>query len=301
MSNGLTHNGRAPSLLLPPMPPTTPTLRQLTGAYFRLSGAWGLTASLAQLAAVLLGAVPLLKEMTGVAYLVAVASLAYVVATTRLLAEAAKRRAELLLRRSELEDGLGEMIPPRELADLQDDASWLVNAIAAGIPASDADYASEKLPSPARLVENIYESAWWTFRLAKDMRFFEAVRFAVVLGMALLVLRASTIQSPTPLVGANVVELSVALILFLLTQTPLRRIVGFHLLVEGAAKTIATVETIATRAPISRADALSVATQYQLIRHGAPLIPPALWRFRRKRLNTLWSQARKGISLQSTE
>lgn len=82
---------------------------------------------------------------------------------------------------------------------------------------------------------------------------------------------------------------AVAVLLFLFTSGPYRRLAEFRALHEAAGR----LETKAGHllehpGPIGESQALLLASEYHLARKGAPLLPAFVWRLRKGRLNRLW-------------
>jgi hypothetical protein len=156
-------------------------------------------------------------------------------------------------------------------------------------------FASTLPPSPERLVANVLESAWWTKRLAGDLRTIELWKVGVIVVVGSLVLRAATLPPPHAPVEAirvsqDLIELATAAVLFFLTQGPLRRAGEFGTLREGAARVEERAANLWHRGAIAEADALELTHEHQLVRKGSPLIPTVWWRIRQRRLNALWSR-----------
>jgi hypothetical protein len=150
-------------------------------------------------------------------------------------------------------------------------------------------YLNALAPSPRRLLLNTYESAWWTKRLAKDMVWLQACGIATLLGAALLVLRTALPGEGAPATVGDFSDLALAAVLFAFTQGPLRRLLAFRSLSEGAARVEARAEGMLAQSGsegiILEADATALLSEYHLVRKGSPAIPVTWWRLRRRRLN----------------
>jgi hypothetical protein len=81
-----------------------------------------------------------------------------------------------------------------------------------------------------------------------------------------------------------------ALLLFLFTSGPYRRLGEYRSLHEAAKRVCAEADRL-LHAPdrLSETDALLLAGAYHLARKGSPLLPGFIWRLRRGKLNRLWN------------
>ena len=270
-------------------------LRRLGGAHFKLSNGWATSVTVAQLSAIIVGAVPGIRDALGQWTPLLLLALAYLTALSRAVADRHKGRGDTALRQVEIADGLGRKIDPGALADALDDASPLVRWMAERERRDQPYFASTLPPSPARLVANVRESAWWTKRLAGDLRAIEFWKVGVIVAAGLLVLRAATLPpSRTPAasipISQDLVELATAAVLFFLTQGPLRRAGEYGALRDGASRVEQHAASLARTGTITDAGALELAHEYQIARKGSPLVPTMWWRLRQRRLNALWKE-----------
>lgn len=263
-------------------------LRRIMGGYFGASAGFGWAATLSQIGAGVIGVVLVPRVAVGSYAPVWLTGAAYLAFLFRLASDRLGRRGEAAHRAFEWIESLGIAPSARELADIEDDVPWYVMAMANRIDVAEPYYASTLAESPGRAVTNTYESAWWTARLAIDMVRVETLKFGAFALGGLLVLRAAGVAAGRPGGAAkSTIELGSAMILFLITQGPLRRIIDFVALRDGAAKTVARCESALVQ-PIDRAEAVRTLTSYQLVRAAAPRLPTLLWKLRRRRLNELW-------------
>jgi hypothetical protein len=264
-------------------------IERLKGAAFRLANTWSFFALLCQIAALVIGVVTPARLLFGAWAPVVVVGLGYLMAILRLLGDEQKGMADAILRKTEVADGLGRPLPPRERADLLADASLVARLVAKTIDPSEGSYGNALAPSPRRLLLNTYESAWWTKRLAKDMVWLQACGIATLLGAAILVLRTALPGEGAPATVGDFSDLALAAVLFAFTQGPLRRLLAFRSLSEGAARVEARAEGMLAQSGsegiILEADATALLSEYHLVRKGSPAIPVTWWRLRRRRLN----------------
>jgi hypothetical protein len=217
----------------------------------------------------------------------ALAGLAVVTALVRMMSRAFAARADVIKRRREFLDGLGRQLSVRERAEVVDDAPAVVLWSAERSISAEPYFASPAPSSPLRAIQNTYESAWWTSRLAKDMVGFESARTLVIAVAAALLLRVGLGQTAATS-GLDPVKIASAALLFLLTGAPMKQAIDYLALYRGAERAAERAERACKRTP-TELEAVEVLMSYQLVRKGAPLIPSWLWRVRRNGLNQLWA------------
>lgn len=261
-----------------------PTLRALSATRFTVAQVCLGGVLLADLAAAAAGVVAAsAPERAGGAALI-LAGLALFSATLRQASAASADAAHDILRRLDLQDGLGRCIDPATAADLEDDTPFLVRWLAQRQPGYPY-FASSEQPSPRRMVKNIYESTWWTKRLARDMAWGAAVFAGLIwsIGIFMLVAAISGIWAPET-GSAGVMS---ALILFLIAMGPQHARRQYAQLWDGAERVQREAELLLHAEP-TEAESLALAGEYHLTRQGAPVVPTAWYLWRRSRLNELW-------------
>ncbi|HLL46328.1 MAG TPA: hypothetical protein VK399_06450, partial [Longimicrobiaceae bacterium] len=152
-----------------------------------------------------------------------------------------------------------------------------------------AYFASTRPGSPLRLVENLRESAWWTLHLGRTAETLQRlwITLFAVLGVGTLAMEAMRAVTASTFFTAP--SFAIAVLLFLFTSGPYRRLGEFRALHESAAR----VETEAGHLldhpdRIDEPRALLLAAKYHLARKGAPLLPAFVMWLREARLNPLW-------------
>ena len=269
-------------------------LRRLSGAHFIAANSYGLVTFSLQVAAVALATLPALKNAVPnwSPYLIALFALAATV--LRAAAEKHKSAADEMLRRVEAADGTGARLNAREIADWLAAASPVVRWLAGRARGNGSYFASREPPSPRRTVLNTYESAWWSKHLAATQASISWAGIFVILASAGFVLRIAASSAPVISLSAGTVEAANAVILFLLTQAPLRKALGLRAFQSASARVIERAERMLAQPDISEVDAADLRTQYQFARRGAPGISALTWRFRQRRLNKLWAGVAPG-------
>lgn len=264
-------------------------IRSLSQALFRMAkGASGL-AFVGETAALVLGAWMAFMRAPEWTSITVLAILALITFYLRGVADDWKERANEQLCVLDLADGLGRPIPHRERADILAEAPAPARWLARRQDGAGAYFASPKPGSPLRLVENLRESAWWTSHLSRTAESLQRVWITLfgLLGVGTLAMEA--VRGVTPSTFLMNPSFAIAMLLFLFTSGPYRRLGEFRALHDAAAK----VETEAGHLlehpeRIVESQALLLAARYHLARKGAPLLPGFVWRLRRATLNPLW-------------
>lgn len=260
-------------------------LLEISSGYFRVAGVLGAMTGVIQFSSVMLAASIVNSTQARLYTPIWMAVLAYSAFLTRLFSDRFTAAADRALRVFEWLDGSGNRMASREYAELRDDMPWIVRKVARHLTVQKSWFYNQDRPSAARLAANTYESAWWTNRLSADMILIELARCSALLLAALLILRAAFL--PTFFTPESAVNISSAVILFLITQGPVRRILDFVKLREGSRSVLLECEAAAGNS-ISLSQATHLLSKYQLVRKGSPRIPTYLWAIRRKSLNRLW-------------
>ncbi|HYR08564.1 MAG TPA: hypothetical protein VEQ60_12370 [Longimicrobium sp.] len=273
------------------MSDTDQEARRLSKALFGIAKSASAVAFTGELAALVLGgwlAVTQVPQWSSTTVLGALALLTFLARST---AERWKEQGDDVLRRLDLADGLGRAVTPHELADFDAGAPALANWLSRGADAAEPYFASRLPPSPARLVENLRESAWWTSHVARTAEWLQRIWITsfAVLGVWSLMVAAMRAGSASSFLAAP--GFAVAVLIFLFTDGPYRRVGEFREFREAAAR-VEMEAGHSLRQPdrITEPDALLLAAQYHLARKGSPLLPAIVWRLRAPRLNRLWAE-----------
>lgn len=270
-----------------------PELRKLSQVVFMCANVAAIAAFVAEAAALVLGGfftyvdAPLATSTTPMVLL------ALAVVFLRGTAESWKEHANAQLRALDLANGFGQRIDPDERRDLLASAPWLPAFIARGASHPAPYFASERHGSPARLVEIIRESAWWTGQLSGSAERWQkrwVGAFVFVAGWTLLqqaltsggFLSGAFFASPAFVVG---------LLLFLITSGPGRRIAEYRAFGDAARQVCGeAARLLDSRTEVTEGKAAKLAADYHLARKGAPLLPTLLWKIRQKELDRLWRE-----------
>ena len=206
-------------------------------------------------------------------------------------ADTLRQRADTLLRQVELEDGFGWPIDRKLLSDNLVMAIPLGEKAKARAEEQGTFYASSRDAGPARALDNLRESAWWTQHLSSSMAWITGAAAASLFILALWGLLAGF----TVAASQDITKLSNVLvaILGLVVTTDLLRLPVEYKALSRCACECDRLATALLRAPTPTADeAFRLVADYQLNRALAPQLPDWVWRLRRKRLNEIWNSTR---------
>jgi hypothetical protein len=264
-----------------------PTLRDLSRMQFSVAQ-WCLAAALiADIAALVVGVVGATSPAWVGWATLGLVVLALVAAQARAIGDRYSGRANEILRRLDLHEGLGRPIDPIIAADLVDDTPPFVQRWTRWRE-EDPYFGSTQPLSPRRLVENVRESSWWSKRLAGDM-----ASAAWMLGAALAVLGILTLVAATNgLMSEDAVQSSAPWlsggILLLISQSPLQARRRYLELRDGVERIQERAHSLLQSRQVNEIEALEIAADYHLVRQCAPVIPTAWYNHRRDTLNNLW-------------
>jgi hypothetical protein len=281
---------------------TRAELRRYSGAYFRMSGYCASVAVCLQVAAVFLASSSFLRDIlqpTTKWILLGVATGPFF----RWLAEQDKRTADAILRRIEVSDGLGAPIPPRELEEVREDASSIIDLVVRGQPLDLAPYASDQPTGPTRIVENTRETAWWSTRLANDLKkweyFWTAVLFVACIAALFQIATDHAVGQPGDTSRA-VAEFAATLVVVVFAEGAYRRGREFADFAEESKRIVDRSEQILKNRKqqskeAATVEALLLSFDYARARNNAPRLSTFWYNRRRKRLNAAWDRANRKI------
>jgi hypothetical protein len=215
-------------------------------------------------------------------------------ASTWLTIQASKFKgiADTLKRHHEYWQGFGKELPKGWLADLRVTVSGGITDEEDRLLRQGLRFSSSKPLGPARVLENLCESAWFTKHHAAwcaerlGVVFVLSVVFAIVL---LLVLLTSMKGLTSMMAAAQCVSV---------TLTTLLSIGVLHswLAFRGYSQKEGEIEAESQRLLKSGADAFEAQrtlAEYQLVRASAPTIPTWVWKIQRDCLNKNWNDLKK--------
>jgi flagellar biosynthesis protein FliQ len=203
-----------------------------------------------------------------------------------------KGRAEQLKRKIELFDGLGWTISPADLSDaLAKISSRRRNLILKAV--KENYFASQTSVGPKRAVENLQESAWWSKDLAGTTLILCAIVTVVLVVGSLISLgvAVSAVKDTATLENTSRV---IAAIVSLIVSLGLIRLMSGYFAFGRRSEQVEKATVHLLGGTVSEVEAIKLLHDYQIARSAAPLIPDWIWKLRRKTLNELWDQYRRG-------
>ena len=293
----MTHDRRAEQHRVPKPDVQRAELRQYVGAYFKVSGWFTTFAIILQVSAVALATLPQVRSVFEPYTHWVVLGLALTAPLARLYGDEAKRTADGILRRIELSDGMGTPIPRVEVEQVIEDAAAVVGYLAGREQRDLKPYASALDPGPARLMENIQESAWWSTRLSRELSRWERFWGAVLIlaCVAALYHLATSVPSggPPPSHARDVAEFAATLLVFVFAEGYYRRGREFEAFERAANRVFEKGSRLKKEnGTPSSEDALGLAAEYFLARQASPRVSTIWYGLRKGRLNAAWARAR---------
>lgn len=268
---------------------TEPEIRRLSKALFAMAKGASMLAFAGEAAALMLGAWFAIVHTPEWTSITALAGVALVTFVLRGCADAWKEKADEQLRKLDLADGLGQAIAQRDRADILADAPVFASWLARRRSEDESYFASARPGSPVRLVENLRESAWWTSHLGRTAEALQRIWLFLFGTLAVGTLILNVARAGITPTFFTAPTFAVAVLLFLFTNGPYRRLGEFRALHEAAARVESDAGHLLDMAErIDEPRALLLAAQYHLARKGAPLLPAFVWRLRKGTLNRLW-------------
>ena len=188
------------------------------------------------------------------------------------------RRAVLLA------SGLGQSISPAQRLRIFDGFALSIR----GRPlVREEDYfASRCRPGFQRAAELVEESAYWTGDLQKT----SAGAVAAVLALIGLVLCAAAWRGVVDLTSdaqINAARVMIAALVFVLSSDVLGALLGHHQAAQTIAEIFRRIEATAARG-YPEADVLLLMSDYNAAVESAPVVPPIVYRWRRRDLSRRW-------------
>jgi len=201
--------------------------------------------------------------------------------------------AEATLRKFDLHNGLGWEISSREITNLLASAPNSVKK-AARSTEEYTYFASTQDKGPVRLLENLEESAWWTWNQAKRMSKYVGVFGVVILVIAFLTLIVALQNTPSQTSADNIAKITIVVIVFIFSGGYIRLAFDYNLLFHSAKEIENQAHRLRQEPNISEIEAIKLLHDYQIIRANGPLFPSWLWRMVRTELNELWQTRLSG-------
>lgn len=184
-----------------------------------------------------------------------------------------------------LSSGLGQSISPAQRLRIFDD--FMLPIRGRPIVREEDYFASRCRPGFQRAAELVEESAYWTGDLQKT----SAGVVASILAVIGLVLCAAAWRVLIDLTSddaqINAARVMIAALLFVLSSDVLGALLGHHQAAQTIAEIFKRIEATAARG-YPEADVLLLMSDYNAAVESAPVVPPLVYRYRRRDLSRRW-------------
>lgn len=266
-------------------------LRHLMQAQFNAAKRWWTAANLCRMAVLGIGIISILTNVW--AEWLGLLAAALTIGHSLLLwnSDALRDTAEGLLRKIEMQDGLGWTITAREIADLllSVPASVKAQAYTSG---SGSYFASDVAQSPRRVLENLQESIWFTRHQSWRMKQYVLMFSVIVAGIAFGVLAVAWQGYVSQSAGVNLAKMTITVIVFLFSAGYVRLAASYATFAQKAQRLEDQAAHLLDAGEVSEVQAAKLLHDYQIVRAKSPLLPTWLWRRMEDELNTLWKQTK---------
>lgn len=265
------------------------SIRMLMQAQFDEAKRWWLWANVSRLLVVIITIISLLrKEWLDWIWLLP-AGLTVTHSLSQWRADTLQGKADAIMRKLEFQDGFGWKISEQDKADLILEVSDKVKKKAHGT--EDSPYFdSRQEVFTRRAVENLKQSAWYTWHLARKMAqyVFALCVFASVL--ALVSIFVVVFSLPLQQWGPNIGRIVIIVLVFMVAYGYLRLSFQYRSLSSQAEKSSNRASQLLELETLTEIQAIRLLHEYQIARVTAPMIPDWLWNRTKDELNRLWEQ-----------
>jgi hypothetical protein len=265
--------------------------RKLCNAYFTVAKRWWGAAMLCKLCIVIVGALVIgLSVFSRFTPFLAFA-LTVMSEWFAWRSDAAKSRAEFLLRKLDYRDSFGWEISKSELSDvLARTPAKLLKLIPPEGEREDY-FASRDGIGLVHAIRNVQESAWWSKHLAEKMgQYTLTITITSTVGSLLLLISSvATVQNFDVLSSIGRVVTSV---LLLVLSLGLVRLTLAYYGFKSKAQQAEGRATEFLKYGCGEIEAVKLYNDYHLDRAIAPLVPERVWKWNRDHLNELWKDYR---------
>lgn len=195
--------------------------------------------------------------------------------------------AEALLRRYELQQGLGWNIDVKEIVDILASSSKAVKNAAKTLEANTY-FSDQGAPDLRKLLANLSESAFFTKHQSRRLCLYLTV-LSILFALSAIISLIITIQNVVfGNLGLSISKSILSIIVFLFTAGYVRLAFDYNSLFQEANRVDEIASSLAEKTSISQNEAITLLLDYQVSRATGPLIPSWLWKLMSKELNDLW-------------
>jgi hypothetical protein len=215
--------------------------------------------------------------------------IAFLSESLQLWSDFVKGRAESLLRKLDFCGSFGHELSDAEKRDIASTISSRARRKFRTFEAEDTYFDSTNAPSALRAVENLYESAWYSARLAAGMCMIYAIGILSVIVFSFVLLTHAIQSDPDP---EKLIKIVSAWLMVMVSLNMIKMVWAYFRMHQRCQITESAAQRLRKSDP-SEADAAHHWREYQLARNSFPLIPDWFWGFREKSLNEAWNAGGK--------
>lgn len=204
-----------------------------------------------------------------------------------------RSKSQEFRRKLDLQDGLGQLIPPHEVVDTFAKCQKFTKRRIRTDSSDSKYFGSQELPGPRRLLQNIRESAWWSNRLARLMRntLIVIIVFTIVSALACSIsalASANLISSKHLQLYPIIAQFVCAILTSLVSLNLIKLAFAYHSFAASSHKCFLAADGLLARPSIQKYQAISVAYEYFIERGTSPVLPTWLWKLHREELNAIF-------------
>lgn len=202
-----------------------------------------------------------------------------------------KRSSESLRRKLDFNKSFGWEIAPSELTDILTQVPVHVeNKAESG---KDVSYfASKQGIGPARAVDNLEESAWYSKHLA-------TIAFNYCMGILAFIIVGSIIalyfafnSHVNDQITAKISKIITSTIMIIFSIGLTRLAIGYYRFIDRSDRVEAQAISKIKAGTVSEVEAIKLWSEYHIARASSPLIPEIIWKMNKDRLTRLWQNHR---------
>ncbi len=201
-----------------------------------------------------------------------------------------KGQCDSLLRKLDLCSSFDMEISEADRRDIVTDLPPKIRKRFSGSAVPDTYFTSSTPASPAKAVENLVESAWYTRRQASMMTRVCVVLICLMVTLAVVGLMGTSNEVGSAATRVNVSKVVTGWLLLIFSLGMVRHGLAYYQLAVRSERTYTTGLHL-LKGDITAPDAIKQWYEYQIGRASSPLLPDLLWKMMQKNLNDGWARA----------
>jgi hypothetical protein len=203
-----------------------------------------------------------------------------------------KRSSESLRRKLDFNNSFGWEIAPAELTDILTQVPvHIENKVESG---KDVPYfASKQGIGPARAVDNLEESAWYSKHLATIAFNYCMGTLAFIIVGSVIVLYFAFNSHVDDQITAKISKIITSTIMIIFSLGLTRLAIGYYRFSNRSDRVEAQAISRIKAGTVSEVEAIKLWLEYHIARASSPLIPEIIWKRNKDRLNRLWQKHRE--------